>query len=121
MSNTSDIELTLLCAKAMGWEARVTKDLKGGEHVVRRAPMDHMQDVWTVFEPLTDDAQAMGMVKRFRMDIRHLFAVDSMAESTWEVVGTIAGWDKTKNKDLNRALVECVAKYAEMSPVSKGS
>ena len=84
----TDLEITKLCAKAMGWRQT-----------------GHPLDV--PFTPLTDDAQAMALVKRFRINT-------SAAEKP---SGKPAGWvawishvDEAVDANLNHAICLCVAK-----------
>jgi hypothetical protein len=82
-----DLEMTKLCAQAMGW----VKTEKGDD-----------------FDPLHDDAQAMALVKKFELTIIRLYSQD---DPTWLV--STPGWVnkfESKHSDLNRAIVECVAK-----------
>ena len=71
------------------------------------------------YDPLNDDKQAMALVKRFQMDIQRYLALSEESRGHWEVVATIAGWDKTVSEDLNRAIVECIAKVQKASNGSR--
>jgi hypothetical protein len=102
----TDLEMTKRCAEKMGWKhyglasktvcykvsvcAIIADNDKGGDQV---------------FDPLHDDAQAMALVKRFNICIdqgRH----DHCGASI-RIMNTIYS---ATSPDLNRAIVECVAK-----------
>lgn len=85
----TDLEITKLCAEAMGWTGRIAVHEYG----------DH----FGVFMPLHDDAQAMALVKKFGLTL-----YGPRRDSDWRV-GTPAT-TAIENKDLNRAICECVAK-----------
>jgi hypothetical protein len=85
----TDLEMTKLCAEAMGLKSRPTKH--------------NDQDVLPMhdgYDPLHDDAQAMALVKEFNLRI-----------GWFPEPGVAGNWGAyTYNADLNRAIVECVAK-----------
>ena len=61
------------------------------------------------YDPLHDDAQAMALVKKFKLDIDYGQGVewhvsDQHSDSEYE------GYHSAMNPDLNRAICECVAK-----------
>jgi hypothetical protein len=95
-TNMTDLQMTLLCAKAMGHDVIVQAE------VVRF-------DRWSTYDPLNDDAQAMALVKKFQLEIG------------WYVGGRAAvnhpdnefpNW--IESDTLNRAVVMCVAmRHAE--------
>lgn len=105
MGEKTDLEITKVCALAMGINPRfrsgvilfVTEDRDG-------------EAVTDIYDPLKDDAQAMAMVKKFGLEI---FPVT-------DITGKQTGWSAWKDrmtqavegesKDLNRAICECVAK-----------
>lgn len=101
----TDLEMTKICAEAMGYTVLPEPSGKERESVLVRETVasDPHPDV---YDPLHDDAQAMALVKRFRADIFEC------RDSRWRVTiepprGTLVeAW----NADLNRAIVECVAK-----------
>lgn len=90
----NDMELTKLCAEAMGIEWRQIKN-----------------DLWTdvdeceLYNPLHDDAQCMALVKKF------MLAIGNNADLTFVVYGK--DFAESENPDLNRAIVECVAKMQQ--------
>lgn len=85
MSNLSELEMTRLCAMAMfdalEWEQRLFD-----------------------YNPLTDDAQAMALAKRFYLNMWSTGPEDKR----WRVM-FMDGPDAWA-ADLNRAICECVAK-----------
>lgn len=99
-----DLELTTLCALAMGWDVKTSKDTRGVDHVLRRMPQDHMQDCWCVFDPLNDDAQAMTLVKKFPIVI-----AESGDSKVWVGLFNTKIGTFCDREQLNRAVVECVA------------
>ena len=96
----TDFEITKLCAASCGSPCRIIFDTV---HIL------HPLDGWIDYRPLHDDAQAMALVKKFRLDITNFFGADDDFHE-WRVRGTIAGWEISGSKDLNRAICECVAK-----------
>ena len=95
----TDLEMTRLCAEAMGMES---------DNYVLLFHADGSQTgpfVVTpeVYDPLHDDAQAMALVKK--MELR----IGRTNTNFWEVCGMGSG-GKHFDDDLNRAIVECAAK-----------
>ena len=113
----TDLEMTKRCAEKMGWKhyglasktvcykvskcAIIADNDKGGDQV---------------YDPLHDDAQAMALVKKFSLIIEPTDVVDGIGSATdWWVQAWIndeVRWKGVENKDLNRAIVECVAKMS---------
>jgi hypothetical protein len=102
----TDLEMTRLCAEAMGWHtgklaskvvcydvsksAIIAGNDRGGE---------------SVWQPLHDDAQAMALVKKFHLCIDICDGDDWMVtDPTKESLG--AFW---RDENLNRAICLCVA------------
>ena len=105
----TDHEITLLCARAMGYPIRLSS-LHG------MTPYDPVQiGLGTFYDPLHDDAQAMALVKKFKIDIVSLFRHEPKGH-WWTARATVSGWEKTEDSDLNRAICECVAKMMEAKP-----
>lgn len=102
----TDLEMIRVCAEKMGLNVA-----KG-------------EDSWWIFpksmgneyDPLHDDAQAMALVKKFSLEIKVLQGnvAPSSDYSKTEIyewgVSTASHDTNAKNKDLNRAIVECVSK-----------
>ena len=99
MSQLTDLEITRLCAAAMG-----LPEWPDGGHDCRPVGGDH-RDYW---QPLHDDAQAMALVKKFHLHIGKTLRTPDEPFGQWFVSKT----DKYEvpNNDLNRAICECVAK-----------
>lgn len=85
--------MTRLCAQAMGIEFPPEwNDDPQSWHYWKRN---------TLYQPLHDDAQAMTLVKRFGLSVLH-------SEKLWLV--SPLRRQAEMHADLNRAIVECVAK-----------
>jgi hypothetical protein len=83
----TDLEMTKLCAEAMG----IVQSMHVNE-----------DGLWTYY-PLHDDAQAMALVKKFHLECY-------WNGSVWGVLDGPSGCAHELRGDLNRAIVECVAK-----------
>lgn len=92
----TDLEMTKLCARAMGY--RVLRVGSEPAYVVDDGKRQH------AFDPLNDDAKAMALVKRFGLTVVY----DLVGERPEWMVGKHEGM--ATGFDLNRAIVECVAK-----------
>ena len=95
----TDLEITRLCAEAMG----VTLLGKGTEAF---GPSEHDGMLVTFpYNPLKIDAQAMALVKKFRV----LVGTDG------ELWTAFIPWGgrSIRNLNLNRAICECVAKMQD--------
>lgn len=101
----TDLEMTKLCAKALGFPWTAT------EHRVIYCP----ENSYAIpYNPLHDDAQAMALVKKFRLSIdaeTWAAAVDSFNYFVHKWNPLVGDWYKEhgQNPNLNRAIVECVA------------
>lgn len=98
----SDLEMTRLCAQAMG---------------IRLFNCGHGDEIMTgavssgrIWRPLTDDAQAMALVKRLKLRILEWNL--EHAQVTWQPA--LGGTFTQGVGPLNRAIVECVAKMRTM-------
>ncbi len=109
-----DLEMTRLCADAMGYHEYVNPD--------RRAPLPvspcilvlKMDENATreLYEPLTNDAQTFALIKRFSLQIHHHGCANAKA-SLVTVTGKWLPYThefKVCANDLNHAIVEAVAK-----------
>jgi hypothetical protein len=100
----TDLEMVRLCAEAMGY----TRIGDGDSHglVVRNNLGHHL------YSPLHDDAQAMALVKRFKLGITFIDPARPgkqwMASFCNDDLRTAYGG----SDDLNRAIVECVARMS---------
>ena len=101
----TDIEIIKKCAEAMGIDVvEVSRGLA--------IPYDNFNEPQPFYDPLTDDAQAMALVKKFGLIIEP----DGVMPTTeWWVqvwVSDEIRWTGVANKDLNRAICECVARLS---------
>jgi hypothetical protein len=105
----TDLEMTKLCAEAMGLELKL-HDVVGHEAIWLHRVYDQadtMLSHWTTYMPLHDDAQAMALVKKFALICAPSYP------GLWHVefyAGENKSWYAADYLDLNRAIVECVAK-----------
>jgi hypothetical protein len=94
----TDLEITRLCAEAMGYSPITHPNRKTTKSLMWLANGGN-------WNPLHDDAQAMALVKKFGMHItREVFA--------WHVLYE-ANAPGAFNPNLNRAICECVARMQE--------
>ena len=111
----TDLEITRLCAEAMD----LTVVMQLGEWRFPRT-----QSEYSLYDPLHDDAQAMALVKRFRLSIEASPLTDeAWSENqnrmtnppSYSVSRCPGAWSlhylyNCVSPDLNRAICECVAK-----------
>jgi seryl-tRNA synthetase len=114
----TDLEMTKLCAEAM----EPPPDLPGSSAIwgvtKQYAPVERTM-VWvrSTYNPLHDDAQAMALVKRFALQIvPHIDYENGSIEWTAEVEGRRFCTYSDGGANLNRAIVECVAKMQSKTP-----
>ena len=93
----TDLELTKLCAEAMGY---LPKEWSQSIKVPEQLLCDGR-----LYDPLHDDAQAMALVKKFKL---RSICVNDNGSDNWSV--SRGFMESAMNPDLNRAIVECVAK-----------
>lgn len=98
----TDLEITVQCAAALGYRPVLDARAKAGVRVKQVA----------CFDPINDDAQAMGLQKRFRVQTRF-----NVFNGQWSVKEPVRndGLPGASSDDvnLNRAICECVAKMEE--------
>ena len=89
----TDLEMTRLCAEAMGLtieqQGYETRAIKVREH-------------WPTYDPLRDDAQAMALVKKFPWQA-FMALTDLGYGKSWSPLGN----------EFNRSVVECAAKMQQ--------
>ena len=95
----TDLEMTKLCAEAMWIDTRSPWEAWWRGVASRPTLKDYPP-----FDPLHDDAQAMALVKKLELDISHC------EPSGWIVFSGDGDGIDAIAEDLNRAIVECVAK-----------
>lgn len=119
-----DIELTRLCAEAMGYtHGTGYKGIPGTEDIVW---YDAGKDNGGIraYDPLYDDAQAMALVKKFKLLITPIHNQRLADTGQVWIVTNYLGQTKgggslgcsAEDVTLNRAIVECVAKMQERKP-----
>lgn len=105
----TDLEMTKLCALALHGGVN---PVRLGNSVVGEIVRYECQG--EKFDPLHDDAQAMALVKQFKLTIDSPISADD----NWMVsTGTVDSI--VKNAGLNRAIVECVAKLSGQNEEAK--
>lgn len=97
----TDLEMTRRCAEGMGL-AFFGGSYEKPEHWIGN--YETMQS----YDPLHDDAQAMALVKRFRL------VIGNVGEPATWCVNTDDMQVTALNLNLNRAIVECVANMREL-------
>lgn len=99
----SDIEVTKLCAEAMGLSYKTSdecEDVFPGSIGL----YDKGSNMWhSSYNPLWNDAQAFALVKKLRLHISETRSGD------WHVCRGV-DYDETNDPDLNRAVCICVAR-----------
>lgn len=97
----TDLDLVKKCAEKMGIDVNCwPSDNHEGGFYCKINRYDY-------YNPLTDDAQAMALVKHFKLDCEY-----GTLDSEWTVVHWESDSGPTRtvsDADLNRAIVRCVA------------
>src|SRR3990167_2525506 len=108
----TDLEMTRLGAEAMEKASIHIADIHGRMPV--QADKGYIWSDAGRYDPLHDDAQAMALVKKFDLHIGKTLRTPESPRGEWFVSRT----DKYEvdGTDLNRAIVECVAKIQAASP-----
>ena len=107
----TDLEMTRLCAEAMAMNVRESYWAGVGAKVLETDEWMDGADHYRRYDPLHDDAQVMALVKKFKLQV-----LPNPAHGGWWIA--VANKDANGNDDLNRAIVECVAKMrAEKSGI----
>lgn len=106
----TDLEMTKLCAVAMGWRpAGTRKDFD----IVKAIPVEQFPGApHYQYAPLKDDSSAMALVKKFGLVIEP----DGDWGVSWINTSRVSGLKSVTVRfaaDLNRAICECVAKMQE--------
>lgn len=108
LKELTDLEITKLCAEAMAFA--LSYPIPGIPHISHHSWFDRDTSEngvpLKVYDPLHDDAQAMALVKRFRLWIA------PQPDDFWEVDGWRDGvyLGVSESKNLLRAVCICVAK-----------
>jgi hypothetical protein len=109
----TDLEMTKLCAEAIGVEwCAVPLDGTSGLACYLDPSMKSKALQARIYDPLHNDAQAMALVKKLRLHINSFHGAALLEKERWWEVEHNDGKQATiaKHADLNRAIVECVAK-----------
>lgn len=110
----NDLEMVKACAVAMGLtQFEVSGVPQNGSEQSILIVNDATDRGWDFYSPLTDDEQAMQLMKRI--------GVTAMwTRKGWETSVSDPSAEVCKshalNLDLNRAIVECVARLSEKEP-----
>ena len=109
----TDLEMTKLCAEAMGYSGiSIGADRTIDGKPFPGDPLKVFTSQTHEFDPLHDDAQAMALVKKLNLSVnRH----NEGRYLNWHVgdFGYHRGVHTEHPTDLNRAIVECVAKMQD--------
>jgi hypothetical protein len=102
----TDLEMTKLCAEAMEPEWGYPGSSKVWSYTTTFAPVAKKERfVRPTYDPLIDDAQAMALVKKIELSILRI------GGKSWTVAERPRiDCVQVDGADLNRAIVECVAK-----------
>lgn len=104
----TDLELTKLCAEAMGYA--IVEDFHGFVPPVNgiQVEIDKSGVERSIrYNPISDDAQAMALVKKFKLSIHF---DTGLWWVRWLKNIDIGEYQSLEDQDLNRAICECVAK-----------
>ena len=110
----TDLEMTKLCSEAMGLTIAGSWDQRQGLFCTNNHGIEHV-----LYHPLHDDAQAMALVKKVGLEIIALhYSISRKRHSEdWTEADMRHRWSVSHvdggnvfSKNLNRAIVECVAK-----------
>ena len=112
----TDLEITKLCAEAMGYRLERYEDgrvngwrIYVGDELVFNLPEDGGEWGLRNYDPLHDDSRTMALVKKFELWIQPPRSYPWGTHTHWFVAHGKNGGD-SKNDNLNRAICECVAK-----------
>ena len=113
----TDLEMTRLCAEAMGLTVKYRKTIhnkvSGGGYVLDSLEFYANHRFWLTYDPLQDDAQAMALVKKFDLQIGSY----PLRPDKWCVWPPVGRTGRAFSEDLNRAIVECMAKMQSAKAV----
>ena len=109
MIELTDLEITRLCAQAMGIAAVHYQD-SDNDCLILPNFRDTVEGF--KYDPLQDDAQCMALVKRLEMRIQEPECKGSK-DRRWRVTVWEPHKQVTQDNDLNRAICLCVARMQE--------
>ena len=96
----TDLEITRLCAEALG--VHLCDGYDSPKALYTRQDCRSIDGFEVQYRPIHDDAQAMALVKKF------VTVVLKRREGDWSINLHLA-----RSADLNRAICECVAKMQQ--------
>ena len=111
----TDLDITRLCAEAMGWQrVRISALAVPGIHVDPPFIVGSLTgtSIDELYDPLHDDAQCMALIKRLDVALYRVGPYDWQA-SIWSRERTQLVWSTENVPDLNRVVCECVAKMQQ--------
>lgn len=103
----SDLEMAILCAEAMGLRPYVENGAvqRASDHSIY-VVNEHRECGYSVYNPLSNDSQAMALLKKFKMHVTPMW----LAMGDERFVGwNVGNGDGHEDMDLNRAICEAVA------------
>lgn len=103
----TDEEIIKLCAEAM--DIRLATTEAGELAHMCGIPYYHNGMRTIAYDPLHNDAQAMALVKRFKLDIAHWLPDECSGVNVFYFGGKVKAQIETSDADINRAICECVA------------
>ena len=106
----SDLEMTKLCAEALGMPYITPSDDYDGRAGIMIC--DEHGNARYTFHPLRDEGNAMRLVKQLGISINYL-----RGSQCWIAIRAHGYYEE--NYDLNRAIVECVARMQDESVGTK--
>jgi hypothetical protein len=107
----TDLEMVKRCAERFGFEPYEDQSQWKLEAPAIACKLGKWSGECIVYNPLTDDAQAMALVKRFNLSITPDGDCSWWDVEAWGFSSAhINVISAAQNKDLNRAVCECVAR-----------
>jgi len=98
----TDLEMTRLCAEAVGLQWKLLPALEGSETYDEDTIIFYDGPYPVKYNPIMNDAQAMALVKKMRLCIGSV--------GGWSVWSGLQDSGSSQSKDLNRAICMAVAK-----------
>ena len=111
MTPASDIEMVRRCAEAMGIHLVEQTDARLPAWAYKKWPDPDENGGIYDYNPLTDDAQAMALVKKLKLHLLWISEEDAARTDHAKHLGNLwsVNMGQARNADLNRAIVECVS------------
>ena len=104
----TDLEITKLCAEAMGWRPAKERDDFDVVKAIQVEQFPHAP--YYQYAPLKDGSSALALVKKFRINLN--YGWDKWHAYGWDRWHASHGYGNSfgESRDLNHAICECVAK-----------